>query len=524
MKAGAGRTDTARSLPPPLFLPHSTGTVAARRAGARTGTATTETTMAMPDPLPLPHRSLVDEALLRDTARRAEAFLAGLASRHVGPRGGLDELRGMLGGPLPEGGEPAATVIAGLDDAAAIGTMANAGPRFFGFVIGGVHPVALGADWLTSAWDQNAGLCALSPLVAVAEETAARWVLELLGLPSGASVGFVTGGQMANFTALAAARHEVLHRLGWDVNARGLCGAPPIAVVAGAEAHVTVHRALRYLGIGTDALRTVATDAEGRMRIDDFERVLAGCPGATIVCAQAGDVNSGAFDRFDEIAVLCRARGAWLHVDGAFGLWAAAAPARRHLTRGVDLADSWAVDAHKWLNVPQDCGIAIVARPPAHRAALSTSAAYLIKDAGSGRDPVDWTPEFSRRARSVPVYAVLRQLGRQGVADLVERCCVLARRMGERLAAEPGVTVLNDVVLNQALVRFGGDGEDGDAMTRAVVDRVQREGTCWLGGTVWQGRAAMRISVIHWSTTAADVDASAAAILRCFAAVRQCRG
>jgi glutamate/tyrosine decarboxylase-like PLP-dependent enzyme len=464
-----------------------------------------------------------DGALLQDAARRAGAFLDGLDGRRVGPRGGVDELRGLLAGPLPEDGEAAAAVIARLDEAAALGTMANAGPRFFGFVIGGVHPVALAADWLTSTWDQNAGLCALSPMVAVAEETAARWVLDLLGLPSGASVGFVTGGQMANFTALAAARHEVLHRLGWDVNARGLGGAPSIAVVAGAEAHVTVHRALRYLGIGTDALRVVATDDEGRMRLDELERVLAGCAGPTIVCAQAGDVNSGAFDRFEEVAALCRARSAWLHVDGAFGLWAAAAPGRRHLTRGVEAADSWAVDAHKWLNVPQDCGLAIVARPAAHHAALSANAAYLIKAEGRGRDAVDWTPEFSRRARSLTVHAVLRQLGRRGVADLVERCCSLARRMAERLAAEPGVEVLNEVVLNQALVRFGGDGEAGDALTRAVVARVQREGSCWLGGTSWRGRAAMRISVINWSTTAADIDASAAAILGCLAEERRAR-
>ncbi len=482
----------------------------------------TYTMSTMSDPLP-PERGLCDANLLQDAARRAQAFLGGLADRRVGPRAALDELRTMLGGPLPESGEAAAAVIARLDEAAALGTMANVGPRFFGFVVGGVHPVALAADWLTSAWDPNAGLCVLSPLAAVAEETAARWVLELLGLPAGASVAFVTGGQMANFTALAAARHDVLQRCGIDVEARGLCGAPPIAVVAGAESHVTVHRALRYLGIGTDALRLCATDAEGRMRVDELARVLADCPGPTIVCAQAGDVNTGAFDRFEEISALTRARGAWLHVDGAFGLWAAAAPSRRHLTHGVALADSWAVDAHKWLNVPQDCGLAIVAHPAAHRAAMSTDAAYLIKDATDGRDAVDWTPEFSRRARGLTVHAVLRQLGRRGVADLVERCCMLARRMAERLAAEPGVTLQNEVVLNQALLRFGGDGEHGDSMTRAVIERVQREGTCWLGGTRWRGRAAMRISVINWSTTEADVDASAAAILRCFAAEREAR-
>jgi glutamate/tyrosine decarboxylase-like PLP-dependent enzyme len=466
-----------------------------------------------------------DEELLRQTAARALAYLRALPDRRVAPDVDPTTLRAALDTPLPDDGAPAADVLAAIDDAAARGTMANAGPRFFGFVIGGVYPVGLATDWLTSTYDQNAGLHVLSPLVAVAETTAARWVLELLGLPANASVGFVTGGQMANFTALAAARHEVLRRVGHDVNAKGLTDAPPIAVVASAEAHATIPRALRYLGIGTDALRRVAVDDQGRMRIDALAATLDACAGPTIVCAQAGDVNSGAFDRFDAIAPLARAHGAWLHVDGAFGLWAAASPALRHLTNGVAAADSWAVDAHKWLNVPQDCGMAIVAEPAAHRAAVSTTAAYLIKSDGAARDAVDWTPEFSRRARSLPVYAVLRHLGRRGVADLVERCCAMARRMAERLAADPRVRILNDVVLNQVLVRFAADdetdGDSGDDLTRAVIERVQRDGTCWLGGTTWQGRAAMRVSVIHFATTAADIDRSAEAIVRCLdAAVR----
>ncbi|HEX6202565.1 MAG TPA: pyridoxal-dependent decarboxylase, partial [Thermoanaerobaculia bacterium] len=382
----------------------------------------------------------------------------------------------------------------------------------------GAQPVSVAADWLVSAWDQNAGLAVLSPAVAVIEETAARWVLSLLGLPRTASVGFVTGGQMANFTGLAAARLEVLRRVGWDVDTQGLAGSPGIDVVASDEAHVTIHRALRYLGLGTGAVRPVATDAEGRMLPVELAVALRAARRPTIVCAQAGDVNSGACDRFAEIVPLAREHGAWLHVDGAFGLWAAASPRHRHLTRGVEGADSWSVDAHKWLNVPQDCGLSIVAHPAAHRAAISTSTDYLIKSAGAERDPVDWTPEFSRRARSVPVYAALRALGRRGVAELVDRCSALARRFADRLAVSPHVEVLNEVVLDQALVRFTAPGRDGDELTPAVIRRVQEDRTCWLGGTRWKGRAAMRVSVINATTTEADVDRSADAVLGCLEA------
>jgi len=472
----------------------------------------------------IPERRHADAPLMRAAAERALAYLDGLADRAVAGPVDVAALRRDLGGALGEAGAPAGEVLADLDGIARDGLVATSGPRFFGFVIGGTHPVSLAADWLVSAWDQNVGLHVLSPAVAVAEEAAARWVLDLLGLPAGASVGFVTGGQMANFTALAAARLELLRRQGWDVNTRGLVGSPGIAVVGSDEAHITVLRALRYLGIGTDAFRPVPSDDQGRMHPDRLREVLAGCGGPAIVCAQAGDVNSGAFDRFEEIVPIVREHGGWLHVDGAFGLWAAAAPDRRSLTRGVDGADSWAVDAHKWLNVPQDCGMAIVAHPEAHRAAVSTTTSYLIKSAGSERDPVDWTPDFSRRARSVPVWAVLRHLGRSGVADLVERCCRLAARMAERLSASPHVAVLNDVVLNQALVRFGPAGEAGDEITRAVIGRIQRDGTCWLGGTTWKGAAAMRVSVINWSTTEADVDRSAEAILRCLDDELRARG
>lgn len=456
-----------------------------------------------------------DDALFREAAERALRFFRELPDRHVGGRADLASLRATLGLPLGDEGVPAREVLETLDRDAQPGLVATAGPRFFGFVIGGTHPVSVAADWLVSAWDQNIGLHVLSPAESVMEETAARWVLELLGLPPTASAGFVTGGQMGNFTALAAARHELLRRAGWDVSARGLAGSPGIDVVASEESHITVHRALRYLGIGTDAVRTVPTDSEGRMRADRLPEVLASCTRPTLVCAQAGDVNSGAFDPFPEIVPAVRRHGAWLHVDGAFGLWAAAAPDRRHLVRGVDGADSWAVDAHKWLNVPQDCGIAIVAHPESHRAAISTTTSYLVKSEGAERDPVDWTPDFSRRARSVPVYAVLRHLGRQGVADLVERCCRLARRMADRLSGSKHVEVLNDVVLNQALIRFVPSSGDADETTRRVIRRIQRDGTCWLGGTVWKGVAAMRVSVINRATTEADIDRSAEAILRC---------
>lgn len=449
--------------------------------------------------------------LLTETAERALSFLEELPERKVAPTADVEDLRAALGGTLPDDGEPPERVLAALDDAARPSIVATAGPRFFGFVIGGVHPAALAADWLVSTWDPNHGLAVLSPSASVAEETVGRWLLDLLGLPGGSSFALVTGAQMASFTCLAAARHEVLRRAGWNVEERGLAGSPGIDVVASDEAHVTIRRALRYLGIGTDSIRDVETDAEGRMIPGALRRVLADARRPTIVCAQAGDVNSGAFDLFEEIVPLAREHGAWLHVDGAFGLWAAASGETRHLVRGIEGADSWSVDAHKWLNVPQDCGIAIVAHPEPHRAAISTTTSYLVKSEGEARDPVDWTPEFSRRARAFPVYAALRQLGRRGVASLVERCCALTRRMVDRLAASPEVSVLNEVVLNQALIRF----RDDDEATRRTIARVQRDGTCWLGGTVWKGRAAMRVSIINASTTEADVDRSAEAILRC---------
>ncbi len=457
--------------------------------------------------------------LLRRAAELGIDYVENLHERRpVGARGGLEELRAALGVPLPEGPVEPRAVLEELAAGADLGLIASAGPRYFGFVIGGSLPVSVAADWLTSAWDQNTGIYAVSPANAVAEEAVAAWLLELLDLPRSASVGLVTGCQMANFTCLAAARHGVLERAGWDVEARGLFGAPEIHVVVGEEAHVTIFSALKMLGLGAERVLPVAADAQGRMRPAELERALAAVSGPAIVCAQVGNVNSGACDPMPEIADLAAARGAWLHVDGAFGLWAQASPRLRPLTAGVERADSWATDGHKWLNVPYDCGFAICAHPAAHHAAMTSAAPYLVQTAGRERDPLDWVPEFSRRGRGFTVWAALRALGRSGVRDLVERCCAMAERMAARLRAAPGVWVLNEVVLNQVLARFdlgrGGDSRAADEWTREVIRRVQADGTCWLGGTTWQGRAAMRISISNWSTTDDDIDRSAEAILR----------
>ncbi|HET9484790.1 MAG TPA: pyridoxal-dependent decarboxylase [Xanthomonadales bacterium] len=456
------------------------------------------------------------DPVLEQAHALATAYLGSLATRPVGATGTLAQLRALADRPLTDDGVAATEVLRDLDEVAQAGVVACAGPRYFGFVIGGSYPVALGADWLVSTWDQNPGLHSTSPFTAVVEEVAARWVLELTGLPSEATVGFTTGCQMASFTALAAARHKVLADAGWDVEADGLQGAPPVDIVMGAEAHVTIHTALRYLGFGLKRARLVGTDGEGRMIADELRRVLDACRGPTIVCAQAGNVNTGSFDPIEQIAAETNARGAWLHIDGAFGLWARASPRHAHLARGIEQADSWATDAHKWLNVPYDCGIVIARHGAAHRSAMAVRAAYLEHAAHAERDAFEYVPEFSRRARSVPVYAVLRHLGRRGVAELVERCCAHARRFAQLLGAEPGVAILNDVVLNQVLVRFG----DSDEATRDVIARVQRDGTCWLGGTTWHGLGAMRISVSNWSTAEDDVERSAAAILAAYRAIR----
>ncbi|HEY1358057.1 MAG TPA: aminotransferase class V-fold PLP-dependent enzyme [Thermoleophilaceae bacterium] len=447
--------------------------------------------------------------VLDDAARLSHEFIDSLGSRQVGVRADIDELRARLARPLGDEGEDPRTVIEDLARDVEPGLIASAGPRYFGFVIGGSLPVATAADWLTSAWDQNCGGYAPAPSLSVAEEVAGEWVRELLGLPAGSGLGFVTGCQMAHFTCLAAARHAVLRDAGWDVDAKGLQGAPEVRVVASELAHITVGVACRMLGLGFDRVRPVATDDQGRMLAAELEAELAGWDGPTIVCAQAGDVNSGAFDPLAEVVEACRRHGAWCHVDGAFGLWAAVSPTRRALLDGFEGADSWATDGHKWLNVPYDCGIAIVADASAQRAAMTSTSPYIPPHEEGIPWGLDWNPEFSRRARGVPVYAALRFLGRAGLADLVDRCCDHASRMAARLERAEGVEVLNDVVLNQVLVRFG----DDDQLTGEVIERVQDDGTCWLGGSTFKGQAVMRVSIVGWQTTAEDVDRSADAIL-----------
>lgn len=455
-----------------------------------------------------------DDSLLQLARDHAARFLAGIGERHVGARASRDELRSTLALPLPRSGDAPAAVLEALAAVGERGVTGSAGPRYFGFVIGGSLPVTVAAEWLAVAWDQNAGIHVTSPVAAVVEEVAREWLLEVLDLPRQASVGFVTGCQMANTTCLAAARHAVLRGAGWNVEEEGLIGAPPVHLVVGAEAHVTIISAMRLLGFGTKRLREVDTDGEGRMVPESLERVLADLDGPAIVCSQVGNVNTGSIDPVRELAEIAHAKGAWLHVDGAFGLWARACRDRRALVEGVDAADSWATDAHKWLNVPYDSGLAFCAHPESHRAAMAVTAAYLqFSPDVRERDAVDWTPEFSRRARGFAVYAAIRSLGRAGIAEVVERCCANAKLFAA-LLEEAGATILNDVVLNQVLVRFD-DGEH----TRRVIERVQEDGTCWLGGTEWGGEHAMRISVSNWRTTREDVERSTEAILSA-AAVR----
>ena len=440
-------------------------------------------------------------ALLERTASIAADYLESLGDRRVFPDVTPEELRAALGGPLPEQPIDPQTVVTDLVEAAEPGVLATGTGRYFGFVIGGALPAALAADWLTSAWDQNAGLYVGGPSASIVEQITREWILDLLGLPGEGSIGFVTGTQMAHATGLAAARFHVLDAVGWDVERHGLQGAPPVRVLAGAKRHVTIDRALRLLGLGSPIV--VEADEEGRMRADALSRALVDGSGPTIVCAQAGEVNTGAFDPLAEIADACRDAHAWLHVDGAFGIWAAVSPRLRHLVAGLELADSWTTDAHKWLNVPYDSGIVLCAHPESHRRAMTVQAAYLIQDEGQRRvrDQVDWVPEFSRRARGFAVYAALRSLGRTGVVELVERCCEQARRFAEQIVAVRGVQVLNEVVLNQVLFSF----EDDERTDEALAD-VQAAGDVWLSGTTWNGRKAIRVSVSNWQTGDEETD------------------
>ncbi len=440
---------------------------------------------------------------MEDAAHRAMRYLNLLAHRSVVPE--PIDIAGLakLDGPLPQAPMDARRVLALLDEVVGPATVAMAGPRYFGFVTGGSLPAALAASWLASAWDQNAGFYASTPGVAHLESVVLRWLNELFGWGASTAGAFVTGATMANFTALAAARHHVLERAGWSVEANGMFGAPPVTVIVGAEAHPTLFKSLGLLGFGRSRVTRVPVDAQGRMRPDSLPRMT----GPTILCMQAGNVNTGSFDPFDQIVPVALQADAWVHVDGAFGLWARACGERRALTEGLELADSWATDAHKWLNVPYDCGLVFVRNGAALQAAMSITADYL-PSASPFRNPSDFTPELSRRARGVEVWAALQSLGSRGLDEMVARCCLLARRFAE-LLKNAGFEILNEVVLNQVLVSFG-----SPEMTRRVIDAVQAEGTCWAGVTVWQNRTAMRISVSSWATTIHDVERSATAIIR----------
>jgi glutamate/tyrosine decarboxylase-like PLP-dependent enzyme len=447
-------------------------------------------------------------------ALHASTFLDGLPERRVVGPVDIDRLRADFGGLLPEVGTDPGDVIDALVAAAEPGLVAGAGPRYFGFVTGGALPAAIGADWLSAAWDQQGALGVMSPAAAVCEEVVAEWLVDLLGLPRNSGVGLVTGGQMANTTCLAVARRTVLRRSGYDPDRDGLAGCPPVAVIVGDEAHTTIGRSLRFLGIGSSQVFAVPSDDQGRIVSGAVADALATLPNGmpSIVCAQAGNVNSGSFDPFGDIADACEQRQSWMHIDGAFGLWAAATPSRRGLVAGHDRADSWAVDLHKWLNVPYDSGAAIMRDAENQADTLRLSAPYLV--AGDElRDGSSFVPESSRRARCFPAWAAIRSLGRQGVADMVERCCDLAVMFGTLLAAHPDVEVLNEIAINQVMVRVG----DSDDRTRAMIAAVQADGTCWAGPTTWHDKVAMRISVSNWSTTPADIERSAAALLACIA-------
>ncbi len=443
-----------------------------------------------------------NQSLLADAAARGARYVSEIGDRRVSPAPEGIARMSDLGGALNDDPRDPAAVLAELDQFGSPATFATTGPRYFGFVVGGVLPAAMAANWLAGAWDQNAALVSQSAIGAKIEEIAAAWLLDVLKLPRESAVGFVTGATMANFTALAAARNALLHRAGWDVEDRGLFGAPEIRVITGAEVHVSVLKALSMLGLGRARITKIPADDQGRMRAD----LLPDLDDLTLLCMQAGNVNTGAFDPAEEICAKAHARGAWVHVDGAFGLWAAAAPSRRHLMNGVADADSWATDCHKWLNVPYDSGLAFVRDAAALKAAMSASAAYLIQ--GDQREPWHFTPEASRRARGVEIWAALRSLGRRGLAEMIERNCRQAARFAGGLR-KAGFAILNDVVLNQVLVSFG----DAEKTTRAIA-AIQAEGTCWCGGTVWQGHTAMRISVSNWSTTDQDIDRSLEAVIR----------
>lgn len=445
---------------------------------------------------------MTTRALLADAADRAATYLEGLPSRTVAPSAEAVAALSHFDRQLPEHPMDPSRVLQDLDEFGSPGTGASAGGRYFGFVIGATLPAALAANMLATSWDQNAALTIISPTTARLELVALRWLLDALHLPPTCAAGFVTGATIANFTGLAAARHLLLRRAGWDVEEQGLFDAPQLNVIVGDEVHVTVLKALAMLGLGRARVTRVPADDQGRMRADKLPQL----DDRTIICLQAGNVNTGSVDPLAKIIPRARDAGAWVHVDGAFGLWAAAVPARAALVAGVENADSWALDAHKWLNVPYDCGVAIVRDKDALRGATAVSAAYLVQ--GAEREPSEYVPELSRRARGVDVWAAMASLGRSGIEEMIERNCRQATRFATGLR-DAGYEILADVVLNQVLVSFG-----DDETTRRVIAGIQSDGTCWCGGTVWQGRAAMRISVCSWATTDEDVELSLAAMIR----------
>jgi glutamate/tyrosine decarboxylase-like PLP-dependent enzyme len=452
---------------------------------------------------------VTERELLARTAALAADYLETLDTRPIRPERGYREMHELFDRAVPDRPADPAEVIEELAAVGEQGVMAIGSGRWYGFVAGGAVPSSLAADWLVSAWDQNTGLAEPTPATSALEAVTGRWVLELLGLPPDSSFAFVTGCQMAHVTCLAAARHSVYRRAGWDLPQRGLAGAPPLRVVLGGKRHVTIKRALRLLGIGESQEVVLPADSEGRMATEQLGAALDGST-PTIVCAQAGEVNTGAFDDLEAIVELAARAGAWVHVDGAFGLWAAASPALAHLVAGYERADSWATDGHKWLNVPFDCGIALCAHRDDHEAAMEYAAPYLaVSESHVARDPMGYSPEFSRRARAVPVWAAIRELGREGITALVDRCCAHARAIAEGLAALPGCEIVNEVVLNQVLFRF-----EDDVRTQAILAAVQEEGEAWMSPTTWDGRFTIRISVVGWRTSERDVERTVAAFAR----------
>jgi len=452
---------------------------------------------------------VTERELLARTAALAADYLETLDTRQIRPERGYREMHELFDRAVPDRPADPADVVEELAAVGEQGVMAIGSGRWYGFVAGGAVPSSLAADWLVSAWDQNTGLAEPTPATSALEAVTGRWVLELLGLPPDSSFAFVTGCQMAHVTCLAAARHSVYRRAGWDLPQRGLAGAPPLRVVLGGKRHVTIKRALRLLGIGESQEVVLAADSEGRMATEQLGAALDGST-PTIVCAQAGEVNTGAFDDLEAIVELAARAGAWVHVDGAFGLWAAASPALAHLVAGYERADSWATDGHKWLNVPFDCGIALCAHRDDHEAAMEYAAPYLaVSESHVARDPMGYSPEFSRRARAVPVWAAIRELGREGITALVDRCCAHARAIAEGLAALPGCEIVNEIVLNQVLFRF-----EDDVRTQAILAAVQEEGEAWMSPTTWDGRFTIRISVVGWRTSERDVERTVAAFAR----------